>query len=165
MKNQYAKIFKRISADKAKLVKVDYSPSQDDYYSFVKKHFDEGLRQVIITSEAMIEIAKEYFINRNFKISRIEFMIDDECLSDEIRNILEKLNNDRAYLGHLVDRLRFLIEESSIDIKKIELKGKAENNTSVSLFFQVNGVFGITDSSFEIESLKLIEKIEGCLQI
>ena len=164
MKNQYAKIFKKISENGIEIVKFDYSPSQDEYYSFIKKHFDDGFRQVIITSEIMIEIAKDYFLYRSFKISNIEFMIEDRHLADEIRIILDKLSTDRAYLAQLTDRLRFLIEESSIDIKKIELKGKTETNTAVSLGIQVNGVFGITDSCFEMEGLKLVEKIAGYIQ-
>lgn len=165
LKIRYAKIFKNVSDVGTKLVNFDYSPAQDEYYTFVKKHCDEGFRQIIITSEIMIELVKHYFINRNFRISNIEFMIDDDSLTSEIRTIIEKLNIDRAYLGQLIDKLKFLIEESSIDLKKIEMKGKTENSASISMFLQVNGVFGVTDNCYEEESSVLIDKIAECIRI
>lgn len=127
-----------------------------DYYAFVKSHTEEGMRQVIITSEIMLLLIEECFILRKFEIVSIEFMVEDEELDAEINAILNRMANDRVYWGELKSKLEFLNEQASIDIKKIKLKGMAKNGRSFSMFFQVNGIFGISDFAYDEEKNYLL---------
>ncbi len=140
-----------------------YSLENDDYYKVVKESCQNGYRQVIITSKMMTSILKDYFYNRKFVITQIEFMVDDSSLNHEISRILENIRSDRAYFGELINKIDFLSDESAIDIKKIELAGKGYDNRSMKILVQVNGVYGVTDKCFEAESQNFIEMIERCL--
>lgn len=159
---KHGKVFKKISLNESKLDIIDYTPSSDEYYSFVRKQKDAGFKQIIITSEMMIEVLNEYFLKRNFRISSIDFMIEDLSLEAEVARILEMIRDDRGYYNVLMDKLTFLLEETSIDIKKIELKWR-EKNHAMTLYIQVNGIFGISEGDFEKESKNLIKVIEGCI--
>lgn len=161
MKNRYAKIFG--TSFENKIVNIEYSPG-NDYYEFIREQREAGFKQIIITSEIMLKIIDEYFLNRKMNISSIEFMVDDDCLDKEVKSILNNMLSDRAYYNKLIDKIKFLIEESSIDIKKIELKGKLEDNTVISIFIQVNGILGINEDHFEDEAKRLVNKIAGWLQ-
>ena len=162
MKYQHGKFFKKGFPSNKELVKIEYSPAKDEYYSFVKKQREKGFGQVIVTSEMMIKIIKDYFLEKKFRIAKIEFMIEDNGLENEVNGILNKLYDDRGYFNLLVDKLMFLIEESSIDIKKIDLKGRSDNK-STSIYVQVNGVFGINENDFLEESENMIRIIKGCI--
>lgn len=160
MKSKYAKLF--IDANN-KLISRTYSLENDDYYRLVKENFQNGYKQVIITSKMMTSILKDYFLNRNFIVGQIEFMVDDSSLNHEINKLLENIRRDRAYFGDLINKIDFLSDESAIDIKKIELTGKSCDNRSMKILVQVNGIYGITDKCFEEESQIFIEMIERCL--
>ena len=70
----------------------------------------------------MIKLMKKYFLERKFRIASVEFMIEDGALENQVHDILKKLNGDRGYFNLLSDKLTFLVEETSIDIKKVEFK-------------------------------------------
>lgn len=162
MKYKHGKIFKKASPKIVELAAFDYVPSTDEYYTFVRKQREAGYRQVIITSEMMIKLMKKYFLERKFRIASVEFMIEDGALENQVHDILKKLNGDRGYFNLLIDKLTFLVEETSIDIKKVEFK-RREDNHSLSLHIQVNGIFGVNEADFDDESEVLIRAIEGCM--
>lgn len=162
MKYKFGKVFKKVYTNHNELAKFSYTPSEDNYYEFVKKQRDADFKQVIITSEMMIKIIEKYFLERKFKIKNVEFMIEDKILEKEVNEILEILKFDRGNFVLLLNKLMFLIEETSIDIKKIELNS-SENKKIISFFIQVNGVFAINETIFDEESEKLIEILEECI--
>nr|WP_294490581.1 hypothetical protein [uncultured Anaerosporobacter sp.] len=159
MKSINAKLF--IHRDCTKIVNVVYS--SDEYYKIVKENCENGLKQVIITSDMMTKILHDYFFQKKYNITGIEFMEDDSTLNREINNILLKLKEDRAYINDLLNKINFLSEESAIDIKMIELRGRDDQNQAVKIVILVNGVYSITDKVFEKESNDLLAMIERCL--
>lgn len=161
MKNNYAKLF--VNKLDNKIVKVKYSPGHDDYYSIVKENCIKGYRQIIITSKIMTSIIEEYFYTKLYKVSSIEFMEEDISLKNEIGSILRELKDERAYFGVLLEKINFLSEESAIDIKSIELRGRNSDKQAINILLQVNGVIGINEKYFEKESEILIKMIERCL--
>lgn len=161
LKNRYAKLF--IDVSSKKIVKQIYVPGQDDYYKIVKENCERGYKQVIITSRMMTSVLKSYFYDMHFKISGIEFMVDDSELKVEIDNLLENIKQDRAYFGELLNKINFLSDESAIDIKNIKLKSRTSDNRALSIIIQVNGIYAISDNCFEEESPKLINIIERCI--
>lgn len=157
----HGKLFIDKNESNNKIVKVPYDQSQKfDYYSFVRKCHEEGLQQVIITSKIMIELAKYYFLDRKFRISSIEFIEEDKELQTEISSILNMLEKDRAYFELLISKLEFIACHSSIDIKKICFKGSSVSNNVINLMFQVNGIYGVSNTNFEEESNNVIKKIK-----
>ena len=90
-------------------------------------------------------------------------MEDDVTLKNEIDSILSKLRLERAYFGLLLEKINFLSEESAIDIRSIELRGRNDKKEAVNISLQVNGIIGINKKCFEEESEILIKKIERCL--
>ena len=161
MRNDYAKLF--VNKLDNKIVKVKYSPEHDDYYSIVKENCTKGYRQIIITSKIMTSIIEEYFYTNSYNITSIEFMEDDVTLKNEIDSILSKLRLERAYFGLLLEKINFLSEDSAIDIRSIELRGRNDKKEAVNISLQVNGIIGINKKCFEEESEILIKKIERCL--
>ena len=73
-----------------------------------------------------------------------------------------RLRQNSAYWGALKDKLKFLSEDDSIDIKKISLQGKNDGGFLISLF--VNGVISISESAYSSLSEKLSEFLKGCLR-
>lgn len=137
---------------------IEYDKEMD-YYKFVKKYNNLGYYQVILPSDVMIEILKYYFCDRKFKIVSVELLEEDDDLSSEINFLIDQIGNDRDFFVDLVERLNFLKSNSSVEIKKIELSSY-KNNESTLLYFQVNGVFGIDNDSYEKEIQYLSEIVE-----
>lgn len=161
MKNNYAKLF--INKSNNKIVKVKYSPGYDDYYTIVKENCTKGYKQIIITSKIMTSVIENYFYTKSYEIAAIEFMEDDITLKKEIDIILTKLKVEKAYFGVLLEKINFLSEESAIDIRSIELKGRNDRQEAINILLQVNGIIGINEKCFEEESEILIKNIERCL--
>ena len=70
--------------------------------------------------------------------------------------------DNKAYLSELLEKLRFLSEKSSIDLKKIYIKGTWDNY-NVNYFIQSNGIIGVNKESFKKVSEELKNLVEGCL--
>ncbi|WP_426348678.1 hypothetical protein ACPWSR_13100 [Alloiococcus sp. CFN-8] len=161
MKMLLGKLFtKYYDAGNKEIINIGYNPEDyTDYYSFVKTQHVLGYRQVILTSEIMIELVKYYFLERKFKVVSIDLMEEDSHLSSDLEYIIEKTTCDRAYFANLIKHLDFISEKSSIDIKKIELAGK-ENNNYIKTFFQVNGIVGVSRDEYNNELSKISPKIK-----
>lgn len=150
-----------------KIVPKPYDPAiNKDYYSYVKRYCDKGFNQFIITSEYMMELLEYYFLERKFSITEIIFLEDDLELEENISWHLERLTEDRAYYNKLIDRLKFLFDDSSIDIKRIVLQGKLldQKKGYMSIMAQVNGIYSIDlkqEEHFNEENKKIISIIEG----
>ena len=146
-----------------KIIHVKYSPDKDDYYSLVKTYCKDGYKQIIITSKLMTSIMEDYFFKKLFRVSTIEFMEEDEYLKNEMNSILSNLNDDRAYFGIMLNKIKFLSEDTAIDIKKIELKGKNDEEQYTNISIQVNGILRINEKCFDKEIKNLTKIIEGYL--
>lgn len=161
MRLKEGKIFRNsINKESREILSKEYDKTKNDYYGFVKKHNEIGLKQVIITSEIMIKLIEVYVLSRKFNINRVEFMVNDSILDDEINRYLHDMKKDRANLVYLLNHLKFLSHDESIDIKSIELQGKEiETDKTCRLIIRVNGLFSISEYSYNDESEYLISKI------
>lgn len=129
MKLKEGKIFRnsKKNTSNIEIIIKEYDKTKNDYYAFLKRYSDLGLKQVIITSEIMIRLIEVYMVEREFDIIKIDFMVEDDDLNNEINSYLSGVRENRAKLGYLLERLRFLTQDDSIDIKSITLQGKALN--------------------------------------
>ena len=159
------KAFEKRESDRKMITFLSYDPSKEhDYYSFVRNKRELNYHQVIITSKMMIDILDYYFLERHASISSIELMESDDHLEQEIQKILLKIDGDRAYYSKLITLLNFIKEESSIDLKKINVKNKS-NDDQFRLYVQVNGLIGIDQVVYNRESGKIAHILERYINI
>ncbi len=134
-----------------------------EYYTFLRKCRENGLRQVIVTSEIMTQLIRQACLDKGHIVYRIEFVEEDSDIQEEISDILKRLEKKPAYLGELLNRLRFLAENSSIDLKRIYIKGPYKNTHADNYFVQSNGIIGINKESYASLSVDISSLIERCL--
>lgn len=160
MKMKTGKLFYGI--EKKQVSVVEYDSSSGDYYALILEAQKKGCRQVILTSDIMIKIAEAFLTTESATITDIAFFVEDDNLQKEIAKLIELMHQNSAYWGALKDKLKFLSEDDSIDIKKISLQGKNDGGFLISLF--VNGVISISESAYSSLSEKLSEFLKGCLR-
>ena len=136
-----AKLFWKLGDQTRKITPVPYDDKMD-YYMFVKKQHDVGFRQVIVTSEVMIQLIQKIVI-RGFRVSRIEMAEEDDELDQQIRVLLDRIYKKPACLSELISLLSFLSEKSSIEIQQISIRGRTEDGIAVEGFIQSNGLLGM----------------------
>ena len=93
----------------------------------------------------------------------MEFVEEDDDLQQEINALLSLIEQNSGYLIELLDKLKFLSEKSSIDLKRIYVKGEDAENNPVLFFVQSNGIIGINSSAFLSISKELCGLVERCL--
>ncbi len=128
----------------------------------LKRQFDAGYRQIIVSSEAMIELIKDFVLEQGLKVYRIEFAEDDSSLSDDIDNLLNEITVRPVLFSTLIEKLRFLAETSSIDISRIYISGRSKDGKAIDLYIQSNGIVAANDAADYILS-KINTLIERCL--
>lgn len=128
---------------------ICYIPFDDncEYYDFLRKYHDKGYKQIIITSEFMSDLMRVFCQEQNLSVYEIDLMEDDEDLDAELKNILQQMESDRIYFERLLSEIKFLSEQSSIDINRIYFKGRY-NGVAVRFFIQANGIIGVVPNFF-----------------
>lgn len=146
------KSFKLFRNQENNIVGINYSNrDQQQYFSFIKEQQEKGFYQVIITSRLMLKILEKYFLEYNYKIEDLRFEEDDEEVEKQKNYILDEIENDRGYFIKLVDKLKFLSKNLSIDIYEMSLTSlKTYGNIKI----KVNGIINTDDIKFdEIENI------------
>ena len=137
--------------------------SNDDYYNFIRKCRKDGLHQIIITSEMMIDVIRSaYEIDEN-KVFKIELMVDDSDVENELSTLLMNIDKKPSLFDRFMDCLKAIAEKSSIEIKRVYIKGSYKQNNKDNFFIQSNGIVGINQESYEAVSLKLCALIKRCM--
>lgn len=159
MVNKFVKIFKELSTNKVTCLEYDVNIN---YYSFIQQKQKEGFCQCIVTSDIMIKIMQYFVLKENTEISSIEFMVEDSDLEQDIKTTIGLMKQNAGYWEILKQRLSFLSQHDSIEMKKVSFRSL--NGTGALFSVQVNGVIIVSDSAFE-SITKCIEKItEGCIK-
>ena len=162
MKDKKAKLFWKKGAVPKKICLIMLDENLD-YLNFVKKQHEIGWRQVIITSEVMINLI-EKLKEDNLDLYDIEFMEDYESeIKNEIKDYIDLMKKEKSYFSIILKELYFLSERSSIEIKRIYFKGRNENNSVVRCFVQSNGIISVNDSSYNYISEKIRRIVEELL--
>lgn len=160
MKIKKAKLFWKLGEKEKQIYSVSFDDNEE-YYAFLKKCNLEGLRQIIISSELMITIIKKAVQEYGFSLYDIEFQEEDEHLLQEIKILLELIPSNKYLFVDLIEHLRFLSEKSSIDIKRIKIKGRDNSGVALNYYVQSNGVFGVTEGHYEEIKSKIISAVTG----
>lgn len=160
MKMKTGKLFYDITEKQVKPMK--YDSASGDYYALVLEAQKNGCRQVILTSDIMIKIAEFFLTTESVAITEIAFFVEDNDLQEDIKQLIELLPQNAVYWSALKDKIKFLSEYDSIDIKRISFRGIGDGGFLISLF--VNGIISISESSYARLSTKISHFLEGCLQ-
>lgn len=148
MRYRKAKFFWKKNNSSKTISCIDYNDGME-YYSFIKDCHNQGYRQIIITSELMIEIITRFALEKNLLVFKIELAEDDSELAEEIDSLIEHTEKNSIYFNRLIDELKFLSEKSSIDIQRVYMKGRNNEGSIINLFLQSNGLIGINTDSFD----------------
>lgn len=150
-----AKIFKNAENT---LTFVKYNSSVN-YFDFIAEQCNKNkLRQVIVTSNIMINLISSLVVKYKFQLVQVEFMNDDKDLDDEIQILVDKSANDSSYYLFLLRKLQLLSDEQCIDILRLSFKKRTEGK-STQIKVQANGIFSINKTSFEKYAQTLLDII------
>ncbi len=158
-----AKLFWKNEATKETINCVLYDDNTE-YYTFLRKYKSEGYRQVIVTAEIMLQVIRMAVIEKEFAVYKIEFAEEDHELEEEVKNLLHLIEKKPAYFGDLLAKIKFLSEQSSIDIRRIYIKGKYNGEYAPNFYLQSNGILGINNESFNDLSKEIGAFVERCLR-
>lgn len=90
---------------------------------------------------------KEFSTKYSLQVYRIELTEDDDSLYEEINRLITSIASNPAYVCTLADRLEFLSNKFSIDINSIAFKGKTNDNISIDLKIQSNGIIVVNEEA------------------
>ena len=159
-----ANLFWKPGNQARKIVAVPYDDRME-YYPFVKERHDAGFRQIIVTSETMIQLIQKMVIAR-FRISEIELAENEDEFGEQVGILLNRIETNPARLSELVSLLDFLAEKSSIEIQRVAFMGRTEDGVAVEGFVQSNGVIGanreVSNKIFDIIGAAVERCVFGC---
>lgn len=154
MRNVYGKVFQNILTRDIEC--FSYDPQQN-YYYVIQNASKRGYQQSIFTSSVMISLLEEFLLNYSAIVTEIEFLVDDDELNQEIKEIISKMRDNGAYWEILKDKLSFLSKYDSIDIKKVSIKSKKGVGFLLSL--QVNGIFNVTENAYDLVAKEICDVV------
>ena len=106
----------------------------------------------------MVDMISLVAQNLDCSISKIDMMEEDEELKEELQEMIEKTNLNRGAYTALIGRLKELVEESSLEIKRMYIETKL-NDIYEDFFIQINGLCGVSKLDTEVEN-KVTKYIE-----
>lgn len=106
MKFEKAKLFLKKENSEEIIESVLYDDNVE-YYTFLRECKAKGYSQVIVTTEIMMRILREFVIKKGFLVYRIEFAEEDCELENEIKNLLKNIETNPAYFADCWIKLSF----------------------------------------------------------
>lgn len=140
-------------------------PYKEDisYFSFLREQHQKGYRQIIVNSEMMIKLLKVLTSDYSLSIVNIEFMEDNIELNNQISYLVDGVNDKKqGAINALIAQLSLISEESSIDIKSIEIKKTLRQNIKNPLYLKIqsNGIISTNNENSEFLSTVVVKEIE-----
>ena len=89
-------------------------------------------------------------------------MVEDSELEDEIKTVLELLKQNAGYWDCLKQKLQFLSQNDSVEVKKVNFRSL--KGTGALFSIQVNGVLIISESEFDNISGIVSKIVEECIK-
>ena len=158
MKYYKEKIFWKNIQDSKECFVEEWQETTEDYYSFVRRQTLQKHHQVAVTSDMMLELISEVATDPKINISKIEML--EENSEDEafVNKLINDSKTNRLLLINLIEKLRYLSEDSSVEIKRAYFVEKTDNDLNNIVFVQVNGLIGFNKQSRVIDHLMNIVK-------
>lgn len=154
------KLFWKSNGEEKEICPIQWDEKEIDYYSFVKENLDKGYHQISITCEMMLSLIEQVAPLSNIRVTSIEMMEDDceEC--ERINSLLDETIINRGLIIEVIKTLKYLEDESSIEIKRMSL---AEDNKNTA-FIQVNGLLGASDKDMRTIQ-EIISLVKGYINL
>lgn len=162
MKYDKYKLFWKVKDSNKDIEIVKWEEQTKDYYTFIKEQIANDHHQISITAELMLGYISKIATNETINISKIELMEDDSDENDELNEMVDLCRKNRGVLVNILNKLRYLEDESSIEIKRVYFTEEIDNKKYESFYIQVNGVLGSTNNKIVAIS-KLIEYMKETL--
>ena len=138
---KYKAFWKNVD-DRKQVEFIEWNENTQDYYAFIKECIEQGFYQISITGEMMIGILSRIAYENSIFVASIEFMEDDCEENQQINEIIAESNINRGKLAKVLDMLRYLEDEETVEIKRMTFMGK----DGESEFVQVNGLMRVSNS-------------------
>lgn len=147
------------------LVGLDYAPSiNSNYYSYIKDKVNLGYSQFVITSEIMIKLIEILCIEKEYTLTKIELLHEDCEEENTISSLISSMEQEKLYFHKLIEELRFIKKQSSIDLKRLHFVGKIQEGRYFRFYIQVNGIYGIDDRYYGEITKDLIKTLKRCVK-
>ena len=143
-----AKLFQKKENNQDDIYAIPYGKNEE-YYTYIRNMLLDGFEEIPITFEIMLETIKALCITKRYSIYKIEFDAEDEELDKEIGMLVKNATTNSKHLTKLMDRLKFLSEEYSVNIKRIYIKGKYNGFNTANFFIQSNGIIGVNHECYD----------------
>ncbi len=129
---------------------IRWDETEMEYYAFIKSNIDEGYHQVVVNSEMMLGLVSLCAKKSNWSIVQIEMMEEDEEMKQELASLIDDTRDNKGAYLSLLEILKTLLEDDSIDIKRIYIQAKYEKQYE-NFFIQVNGLIGESSDNADCE--------------
>lgn len=129
----------------------------------MREQHQKGYRQIIVNSEMMIKLLKVLTSDYSLSIVNIEFMEDNIELNNQISYLVDGVNDKKqGAINALIAQLSLISEESSIDIKSIEIKQTLRQNIKNPLYLKIqsNGIISTNNENSGFLSTVVVKEIE-----
>lgn len=110
----------------------------------------------------MLALIEEFLLNYNSIVTKIEFLVEDEELNQEINKIIGQMKDNGAYWEILKDKLSFLSKYDAINIKKVSIKSQQGNGFLLNLY--VNGIFDVTENAYNLVATEICNVVSDLKQ-
>lgn len=147
------KLFWKMAENKKEIFIVEWEEKNQEYYAFIRQKIEDGYHQISITAEMMLDLITIIAQNNEIYVNKIEMMEENTEVEDELNTLVENCKRNRGILLNLIERLRYLVDESSIEIKRIYFVEKNKENETKIIFLQVNGIIGLSMKGSKLEEI------------
>lgn len=150
MKCEKYKLFWKANDKNKNIELIKWNEKECEYYAFIKEQMSKGYHQISVTSEIMLGFLSEISSKSCINISKIELMEEDREEGEELNNMVDECSTNRGMLVKIINKLKYLEDESSIEIKRVYFTEKIEIGEYGLFFVQVNGLIGISGNEMKV---------------
>ena len=163
MKTEKYKLFWKPQGKNKEVDLVKWEENTNEYYAFVKEQVKNGYRQISVTAELFLGYISKVAQYEQIDITKIELMEDDSKETDELNELVDACRCNRGLWIKIIERLRYLEDESSIEIRRIYFSERLQAKEYGSFFVQVNGIVG-TSNDDTLGIKKLVEFVKETIE-
>lgn len=121
--------------------------------NFVKEFIKAGYTQISIPSPSLILLLKSFFEN-DFKILGMKFLYTDDDMTEEINEMIYRIDGKESDFRQLISRLEEIINENMNEIENIRVR---LNHNDITI--HMNGFIEVDSYGNEYDALSRVEKI------
>lgn len=153
-----AKLFWKKENDEYHIRSIPYDDTLN-YYAFLQTYKEKGYKQIIITSEIMIQVIRESCLGKNHFVQKIE-LENNPALEKEIQDVIQLTTKNLAYFCDLIEKIKSASQQSSLILKKTYMQRIHNGTYEPAFFLQSNGILGINTIIYDSVAKEISTMIE-----